>query len=113
MKCFIRFLTAVALLTISAAANAQGITAWEAAATTAGAGYTNTNIAAPMQDDIGAYDDTTNGGVTYEFIVNADVGGREQCLHGFTKCSGGNQRWLEVRPVEPNRKIWCDHVWRC
>ena len=41
-----------------------------AVATGTPAGYTNSNLAAPIVADIGAYSEATGGGITYEFIVN-------------------------------------------
>jgi hypothetical protein len=46
------------------------------------AGYTNTNITSPISADIGTYDESTNGGVTYEFIVNATNDGASSALLG-------------------------------
>ncbi len=60
-----------------------GVAEWlaEVAAGTP-AGYTNSNLAAPIVVDIGSYDDTTGGGVTYEFIVNATNDGASSALIG-------------------------------
>jgi hypothetical protein len=60
-----------------------GIAQWltEVAAGTP-AGYTNSNIPSPIVADIGAYSDTTNGGITYEFIVNATNDGDSSALIG-------------------------------
>ena len=62
-----------------------GLAEWlaEVAADTP-AGYTNTGIsgAAPITDDIGTYDETTGGGISYEFIVNAGDGGPSSAFMG-------------------------------
>jgi hypothetical protein len=56
---------------------------WQAAvAAGTPAGYTNTNITSPIVADIGLYDETTNGGVSYEFIVNATNDGDSSALMG-------------------------------
>jgi hypothetical protein len=46
------------------------------------AGYTNTHITAPTVANIGTYSETTNGGVSYEFIVNATNDGASSALLG-------------------------------
>jgi hypothetical protein len=60
-----------------------GVAQWlaEVAAGTP-AGYTNSNLAAPIVADIGTYSDTTGGGITYEFIVNATNDGDSSALIG-------------------------------
>ncbi|MFI4860770.1 MAG: LamG-like jellyroll fold domain-containing protein [Phycisphaerales bacterium JB063] len=71
----------VAALAIGASASA-GIVEWQAAVAGDSAGYMNTGIASPIVDNIGSYDDSTNGGVTYEFIVNATNDGVSSALMG-------------------------------
>jgi hypothetical protein len=45
-------------------------------------GYSRTNITAPIVDNIGTYNETTNGGISYEFIVNASNAGVSSALMG-------------------------------
>ena len=60
-----------------------GLSEWQAAvAAGASAGYTNTNITSPIVADIGVYSDSTGGGVSYEFIVNATNDGASSALIG-------------------------------
>jgi hypothetical protein len=60
-----------------------GISEWlaEVAADTP-AGYTNSNLAAPIVADIGTYSEATGGGISYEFIVNATNDGASSALIG-------------------------------
>ncbi|MCA9216422.1 MAG: VPDSG-CTERM sorting domain-containing protein [Planctomycetales bacterium] len=76
--------------------NAQGISGWSAAIQADGPGYTNTNISAPTQVDIGTYDISTNGGVTYEFIYNADVGGASSAFMGSLNAPAGASAGLKL-----------------
>ena len=68
----------------------------EVAAGTA-AGYTNTGIsgAAPITDDIGVYDETTGGGVSYEFIVNAGDGDVSSAFMGSLSAPAGDSAGLK------------------
>ena len=61
------------------------------------AGYTNTGIsgAAPIVEDIGMYDDTTGGGVSYEFIVNAGDGGASSAFMGSLGAPVGDSAGLK------------------
>ena len=60
-----------------------GVAEWMAAvATGTPAGYTNSNLAAPIVADIGTYSEATGGGITYEFIVNATNDGASSALIG-------------------------------
>lgn len=76
--------------------HAQGIDAWKAAALKAGAGYTNTNVTVPSTDDIGTYDIGTNGGVAYEFIYNADVGGPSSAFMGSLSAPAGDSAGFKL-----------------
>lgn len=91
------------LLLLANVAQAQGIGAWEAAAQAAGAGYTATNITAPTQADIGTYDDST--GVTYEFIYNAQAGGRSSALMGSLGPPVGDSAALKVEQFDATGKF--------
>ncbi len=79
MKSIFTFLFAV--LGAATVATA-GVDQWQALATSGGAGFITTNITEPTQMDIGSYDTGTNGGVTYEIIYNADVGGASSAFLG-------------------------------
>jgi hypothetical protein len=46
------------------------------------AGYQRTFISSPTVDNIGTYNETTNGGISYEFIVNATNDGASSALMG-------------------------------
>jgi hypothetical protein len=46
------------------------------------AGYSRTNISSPIVDNIGTYNETTNGGISYEFLVNATNDGVSSALMG-------------------------------
>jgi hypothetical protein len=46
------------------------------------AGYSRIGILSPTADNIGTYSETTNGGVSYEFIVNATNDGASSALMG-------------------------------
>lgn len=80
-------LGATAALAICGSASA-GLVEWQAAS--AGADYSNAGIASPIVDDIGSFDDTTNGGVTYEFIVNATDDGASSALIGARGTGAGD-----------------------
>ncbi|MBN1854207.1 MAG: PEP-CTERM sorting domain-containing protein [Pirellulales bacterium] len=61
------------------------------------AGYTNTGISgtAPITADIGIYDETTAGGVSYEFIVNAGNGGDSSAFMGSLVAPVGDSAGLK------------------
>ncbi len=61
------------------------------------AGYTNTDIsgAAPITADIGMYDETTGGGISYEFIVNAGDGGASSAFMGSLGAPVGDSAGLK------------------
>ncbi|HEY3393878.1 MAG TPA: LamG-like jellyroll fold domain-containing protein [Lacipirellulaceae bacterium] len=60
-----------------------GVAEWMAAvAAGTPAGYTNSNLAAPIVADIGTHSDATGGGISYEFIVNATNDGASSALIG-------------------------------
>ncbi len=89
--------TAVLVLTVVATATANAdINGWLSAASSAGAGYTNTGIAAPTQHDIGTFDLGTGGGVTYEFIYNADQGGPSSAFMGSLNAPAGASGGLKL-----------------
>ncbi len=89
-------LTVAVALAFATAAQGQGITGWLDAIQASNPGYTNTNIAEPIQDDIGAYDDSTNGGVSYELIYNADVGGPSSAFMGSLNAPAGDSAGLKL-----------------
>lgn len=74
--------SASALFLAAISAPARGALPEWLAAVAAGtpAGYTSTNIASPVNADIGTYDEA--GGVSYEFIVNASNDGVSSALMG-------------------------------
>ena len=78
-----------------------GIVEWEAAVGSGSvAGYVNTGITSPIVDDIGMYDDGTNGGVTYEFFVNAVNFDQSNTLMGTSESSVGDNgalKWQQYR----------------
>ena len=55
-----------------------------------------TGIAAPTQADIGAYDIATGGGITYEVIYNADVGGASSAFLGSLGAPEGDSAGLKL-----------------
>ncbi|XAM00919.1 PEP-CTERM sorting domain-containing protein [Phycisphaeraceae bacterium D3-23] len=73
-----------------------GLAEWQAAVAGDGAGYTDTNVNAPMEADIGAYDDATNGGVTYEFIYNAPGGDGSNAFMGSLGAPAGDSAGLKM-----------------
>lgn len=93
-----RFLLSSFVLTfcIAAAASAQGIPSWLDAIQAAGPGYTNSDISSAIQADIGTYDEATNGGVTYEIIYNADVGGPSSAFMGSLSAPAGASGGLKL-----------------
>jgi hypothetical protein len=81
--CVFAVLAAVVGLTACALPAFAGLAEWEAAvAAGTPAGYTNTNITAPIVADIGTYSEATGGGISYEFIVNATNDGASSALIG-------------------------------
>ena len=95
-----RFVTrsAAVLILVSScvAAQAQGIPSWQASAEALGAGFLATNINAPEQQDIGAYDTATGGGVTYEFIFNVpEVMGASSAFMGSLGAPAGDSAGLK------------------
>ncbi|RIK82607.1 MAG: hypothetical protein DCC67_06965 [Planctomycetota bacterium] len=70
-----------------------GLPQWQGAvAAGTPAGYVNTNITSPIVADIGTYSETTGGGVTYEFIVNATNEGASSALMGAAQNPAGGDR---------------------
>ena len=69
---------------------------WEAAANSQGAGFIATSIAAPTQMDIGTYDASTDGGVTYELIYNADIGGASSAFLGSLNAPVGDSAGIKL-----------------
>lgn len=93
---FTLFVRAILLAAVSSSlVFAQGVASWETAATSLGAGYIATNIMEPMQADIGSYDATTGGGVSYEFVYNADVGGASSAFMGSLSAPDGDSAGLK------------------
>lgn len=80
---------------LSGLVSAQGVPGWEVSATSLGAGFIAKDIAAPVQMDIGTYDLGTNGGVTYEYIYNADVGGASSAFMGSLSAPAGDSGGLK------------------
>ena len=95
MRVLIAIVIASSML-MSTATHAAGIDDWLAAAMGNGAGYTATSISAPTQADIGTYNDTTNGGVTYEFVYNAAVGGASSAFMGSLGAPAGDAAGLKL-----------------
>lgn len=79
-----RILGAITAVTIlfSSAAEAALIDWQSVVAAGTPAGYTNTNITSPIVADIGVYNESTNGGISYEFIVNATNANGSSALMG-------------------------------
>lgn len=78
------FATAILAVTVAAGTSASaGLIDWQSAVSIGTpAGYTNLNITSPITANIGAYNETTNGGISYEFIVNATNAGVSSALMG-------------------------------
>ena len=90
-----RTLLSIALaISVAGSASAQGIGGWLDAIQASSPGYSDTDIAAPMQADIGSYDAST--GVTYEFIYNADVGGASSAFMGSLSAPAGDSAGLKL-----------------
>jgi hypothetical protein len=72
----------IASALIASAADAA-LVDWQAAvAAGTPAGYTNANVTSPIVADIGVYNESTNGGISYEFIVNATNADGSSALMG-------------------------------
>lgn len=81
-RTFVALAAGVGLWCASNAARG-GVAEWMAAvAAGTPAGYTNSNLAAPIVADIGTYSEATGGGISYEFIVNATNDGASSALIG-------------------------------
>lgn len=80
----------------STVANAAGIADWSTEIASSSPGYTTTNVTEPMQADIGTFDIATNGGVSYEFIYNADVGGASSAFMGSLSAPVGDSAGLKL-----------------
>ena len=75
-------IVAIALVALATNGATADIPLWQSTASSLGASYLATGIAAPTEADIGTFDISTNGGVTYEFIYNADAGGASSAFMG-------------------------------
>ena len=95
MKRLFFLATVISILSFGSLASAQGIAAWEASATSAGAGFIAKDISAPTQMDIGEYALDTGGGVTYEFVFNADVRGASSAFMGSLSAPAGDSAGLK------------------
>jgi hypothetical protein len=74
---------AVGVVTLFGSNAAGGVLEWQAqVAAGTSAGYTRTHITSPIVDNIGTYSETTGGGISYEFIVNATNDGASSALLG-------------------------------
>jgi hypothetical protein len=73
-----------------------GVSEWEMTADSFGAGFLAKDISSPTQMDIGTYDSATGGGVTYEFIYNADVGGPSSAFMGSLNAPVGTSAGLKL-----------------
>lgn len=74
---------ACAALSLTGLTSAAGITDWQNDAIAQGAGFTQTGIASPTAVNIGSFDETSNGGVSYVLVYNAqDDGGQSYSLTG-------------------------------
>ena len=81
-RSLVTLVASVGLLCASNAARG-GVAEWMAAvAAGTPAGYTNSNLTAPIVADIGTYSEATGGGITYEFLVNATNDGASSALIG-------------------------------
>lgn len=80
----------------SAGAVFGDIAEWEAAAAGNGAGFVATGVESPTAMEIGTYDAATNGGVTYELIYNADVGGASSAFLGSLNAPAGDSAGLKL-----------------
>lgn len=86
----------LAIVAFAAAPADAGIAEW-LAEVSAEAGYVNTGIsgAAPIVEDIGVYDETTNGGISYEFIVSAGDDGASSAFMGSLSAPVGDSAGLK------------------
>lgn len=92
LKTLMPFLAALCLTSAAFA----GVSEWELTANSYGAGFLATNISSPTEMDIGTFDDATGGGVTYEFIYNADVGGPSSAFMGSLAAPVGTSAGLKL-----------------
>ncbi len=70
---------------------------WESqVALGASAGYTNSNITSPIVDNIGSFDDSTSGGVTYEFVINASKINQTSALMGARYTGVGTEGAIKL-----------------
>jgi hypothetical protein len=89
----ISVLVALVAASIVAAPATAGLAEWQAAvAAGTPAGYINTNITSPIVADIGTYSETTGGGMSYEFIVNATNDGVSSALMGTAQTPAAAER---------------------
>jgi len=97
MKYFFVYSAALLLFTFSTSGvYAQGIAAWQASAEALGPGYLATGITEPQLTDIGVYDATTGGGVTYEFVYNVpEVVGASSAFMGSLSAPAGTSAGLK------------------
>jgi hypothetical protein len=86
-------LLGAALLLACSSPAAAGLLQWQAeVANGTPAGYVNVNITTPIAVDIGTYSETTGGGISYEFIVNATNDNSSSALMGrWNPPLGGEQ----------------------
>jgi len=86
-------LVAVGILSASVSHASAGLIDWQAeVASGTPAGYTNVNIISPIVADIGVYSETTGGGISYEFIVNATNDGISSALMGRFRAPFGAEQ---------------------
>jgi hypothetical protein len=77
------FLVAVGAVALFVAPASGAVSHWlTQVGTGTAAGYTRTYITSPIVDNIGTYNESTNGGISYEFIVNATNAGASSALMG-------------------------------
>ena len=79
-----------------AGTSTAGVAEWQASATSGGAGFIVTDVSTPTEMDIGTFDISTGGGVTYEFIYNADVGGASSAFMGSLNAPAGDSGGLKL-----------------
>jgi hypothetical protein len=86
-------LIAVGILSVAVPSAAAGLIEWQAeVAIGTPAGYTNVNITSPIIADVGVYSETTGGGISYEFIVNATNDGISSALMGRFRAPLGTEQ---------------------
>ena len=105
MKNSTKLLASALVICASGTVNADIIDWQNEVASGAAASYTNTNIASPIVDAIGTYDDTTNGGVTYEFVVHATTEGASSALIGARNTGVGAQAGLKWEQWAPGGEL--------